>query len=165
MKWITKYFVNQALKKPSEDHSTTKTPFRGNISRIGIIAPSLVELHDTEDLLKTEFGQKIEVSGLFYGEGAELGNSFSYRDFSLSGKPKEKISRFIENKPDVIVATSENLDIFSLYLLYLSPQPYIIGFYQDRHKHFLDLMLTKDAGHPKENMEHLIKYLKQVIIK
>ena len=165
MKWITEYFINKALKKASERQSQKKKQLLGKIKKIGIIAPSLVEMQDTRELIKSELGPHVEISGLFYGEDTDAKEAFSHRDFSGSARPREKITKFIANKSDVIIASSENMDIFSLYLLYLNPEPYSIGFYQESHKNFLDLMLANDGGKPNENMEHLIRYLKQVILK
>ncbi|MEX2593184.1 MAG: hypothetical protein WD426_10435 [Anditalea sp.] len=165
MKWITEYFIKNVLKKSPEDQAAKKSPLKGGIKNISIIAPSLVELHETEDILKIELNKHIEFNGLFYGEGTEAKEAFSYKDFSLLGNPKEKVAKFLAIKPDIIIASSEMLNSFSLYLLYLNPQAYSIGFYQESHKPYLDLMLAKEDKDPKENMEHLIKYLKQVILK
>ncbi len=158
-------FCSPGVKKAPNDPVGKKSLISGEIKNISIIAPSLVEMHETENIIKLELDPKIKLTGLFYGEGTEAKNAFSYHDFNFSGKPKEKIIKFLSNKSDVIIASSENLNIFSLYLLYLNPKPYSIGFYQESHKPFLDLMLTQEGKDPKENMVHLIKYLKQVILK
>lgn len=164
MKWITEYFVQKAITSSPNDRPGRKPLIHGGIKSIALIATSLVEMHETEDIIKAELGPKIQLNSLFYGEGTEAKNAFSHQDFHLSGKPKAKILRFLANKPDVVIASSENLNVFSLYLLSLNPKPYSVGFYQESHKPFLDLMLTKEARDPKENMVHLIKYLKQVMI-
>lgn len=164
MKWITEYFIKNALKKAHEDQTEKKSPLREGIKNICIIAPSLVELRETEDILKLEL-KNIEIKGIFYGEETDSTEAFSHKDFSLLGKPKEKMAAFLTFKPDIIIASSEKLNSFCLYLLYLNPQSYSIGFYQESHKPYLDLMLTKEDRDPKENMAHLIKYLKQVILK
>lgn len=165
MKWIVEYFIKKALKKGPKQPAGKKVRLNGEIKSISIIAPSLVELNETEDMLKLEFSDKIHISGLFYGEDSEAKNSFSYKDFSLFGKPNERLAKFLAAKPEVILASSEKLNSFCLYLLYLNPQPYSIGFYQESHQPYLDLMLTKEDTDAKENMRHLIKYLKQVILK
>lgn len=165
MKWITEYFVKKAIKSAPQVQQGKNPLVNGEIKSISLIATSLVEMHETEDLIKLELGPKIQLSSLFYGEGSEAKQAFSHQDFHWSGKPKAKILRFLEKKSDVIIASSENLDVFSLYLLYLNPKPYSIGFYQESHKPYLDLMLTKEDKAPKENMVYLIKYLKQVILK
>jgi hypothetical protein len=165
MKWITEYFIREELKKTPKKQYKNSLQTVGRINTISLIAPSLIEINETEAILKAEFGQKLQVTGLFYGEGTTAKEAFSYKDFSLFGKPKEKINKFLTYKSDVIIASSEKLNIFSLYLLYLSQQSYSIGYYEESHKPFLDLMLTKEDRNPQENMEHLIKYLKQVILK
>jgi hypothetical protein len=165
MKWIKEYFIKNTLKKAPEGHAEKKYPLSGGIKTISVIAPSLVELHETEDFLKLKLNGNFDFNGLFYGEGSEAKEAFSYNDFTLLGKPKEKITKFISKKPEIIIASTEKLNSFCLYLLYLNPQSYTIGFYQESHKPYLDLMLAKEDKDPKENLEHLIKYLKQVILK
>jgi hypothetical protein len=165
MKWITEYFIKKTIKSAPQAHQEKNPLVYGEIKSISLIATSLVEMHETEDLIKLELGPKIEMTSLFYGEGSEAKQAFSHQDFHWSGKPKTKIHRFLEKKTDVIIASSENLNVFSLYLLYLNPKPYSVGFYQERHKPYLDLMLSKEDRNQKESMVHLIKYLKQVILK
>lgn len=134
-----------------------------SIKSIGIIGPSLVELNDTIEAILPILHQDIKVTGLFYGEGSEAKEAFSYKDFSLSGKPKNIVAEFINDKVDLIIASSQKLNIFSLYLLYLNPQSYSVGFYDESHAPYLDLMVAKEDLEPKQNIENLVKYLKQVI--
>lgn len=161
MKWITEYFIKNALKEAS---TVKKNPLSlDQIKSVGIIAPSLVELDDTTEAVIPVLGQHLKISGLFYGEGSEAKEAFSYKDFSLMGKPRNKVAEFIDQKVDLIIATSEKLNIFSLYLLYLNPQSYSVGFYDADHLAYLDLMVAKEDSDRKENIENLLKYLKQVI--
>ncbi len=161
MKWITEYFIKNALKGVSP--LKKKHLSLDRIKNIGIIAPSLVELTETTEAIVPILGQNTNIAGLFYGEGSEAKEAFSYRDFSLSGKPKSVVAEFIDNKADLIVASSAKLDIFSLYLLYLNPQSYSVGFYDESHTPYLDLMVAKEDLDQKQNVENLLKYLKQVI--
>lgn len=163
MKWIREYFIKQALKKVNPFKKIQ--PTMDNIESIGIIAPSLVELNETKDVIMPLLGNNIRVEGFFYGEGSEAKEAFSYEDFSLSGKPKNNVAKFVSNKTDIIIASSEKLNIFSLYLLYLNPQSYSVGFYHENHTPYLDLMLAKEGMDQKQNVENLLKYLKQVILK
>lgn len=165
MKWIKEYFVKNTLKKDPENQAEKKYPLMEGIKNISIIASSLAELRETADILRQELNGNFQINGLFYDERTEAKEAFSYKDISLLGKPKEKVDEFLIKKPEIIIASSEKLNSFSLYLLYLNPQSYSIGFYQDSHKPYLDLMLAKEDKDPKKNMEHLIKYLKQVILK
>src|SRR5690606_24247279 len=122
-------------------------------------------LQEAMEAVHTELGPDIQAQGLYYNEHTDAENAFSFKDFSFTGKPRGRISAFLANNPEVIVASSENLNIFSLYILYLSPQSYSVGFYQENHTPYLDLMLTKETEGSKENMGNLLKYLKQVILK
>ena len=161
MKWITEYFIKNALKEVSRAKKNQLSA--DQIKSIGIIAPSLVELNETTEAIVSALGNNLKVTGLFYGEGSAAKESFSYKDFSLSGKPKRIVADFINNKVDLIIASSEKLNIFSLYLLYLNPQSYSVGFYDESHTPYLDLMLAREDLDQKQNIENLLKYLKQVI--
>ena len=161
MKWITEYFINNALKKISPVKKGRLSVDK--IESIGIIGDSLVELNETIEAVVPIMGQNIKVTGLYYGEGSGAKEAFSYKDFSLSGKPKNIVAEFIHDKVDLIVASSEKLNIFSLYLLYLKPQSYSVGFYNKHHTPYLDLMVAKEDLDQKQNIENLLKYLKQVI--
>lgn len=162
MKWITEHFINRALKK-KRIRRNDKPVFTRGIKSIGIVAPSQQELKETVAVIKSHFDQNIQVNGIFYSETTQEEEAFSYRDFSLFGKPKEKINKFLSKKPQVLIATSGKLNSFSLYVLYLNPEPYSLGFYTEDIKEYLDLMLTNESAETTENMEHLMKYLKQVI--
>lgn len=161
MKWITEYFIKNALKEVSR---TKKNQLSADqIKSIGIIAPSFIALDETTEAIAQALGSNHKVTGLFYDEGSHEKQSFSYKDFSLSGKPKHIVAEFINNKVDLIIAPSEKLNIFSLYLLYLNPQSYSVGFYDESHTPYLDLMLAKEDLDQLQNIENLLKYLKQVI--
>lgn len=162
MKWITRYFIDKALKKTKNKKTAA---FSGPLASIGVIASSPSKLQENMEAIQKELGHNIQLTGLFYDEHIDAEDAFSFRDFSLTGKPKSKISGFLANNPDVIIASSENLNIFSLYLLSLNPQSYSVGFYQKTHTPYLDLMLTQEGADAKENMGNLLKYLKQVILK
>jgi len=161
MKWITEYFIKNAVKEVSRTQKPRVSA--DNIKSIGIIAPSLVGLNETTEAIVQALGQNLKVIGLFYDEGSQAEEAFSYKDFSLSGKPKRIVAEFINNKVDLIIASSEKLNIFSLYLLYLNPQSYSVGFYNESHTPYLDLMLAREDMDQQQNIENLLKYLKQVI--
>lgn len=161
MKWIKKYFIKKALKKRS---SPKKSPLSLlSVKQVGVIAASLVELNETTAIVVKMLGSEIEVAGFFYGEGSDAKEAFSHKDFSLTGKPRNKIAEFVQNKADLIITSSGKLNIFSLYLLYLNPKSYSVGFYDESHTPYLDLMLAKEDMDQNENVENLVKYLKQVI--
>ncbi|HLT08554.1 MAG TPA: hypothetical protein VK014_13570 [Cyclobacteriaceae bacterium] len=159
MKWITEYFIKKALKKVSQTNKAQLS--LEHIHHIGVIAPSLVELNETIEAITPIVGQKA-ITGLFYGEGSEAKEAFSYKDFSFTGKPKNSVAEFIQHRSDLIIVSAEKLNIFSLYLLYLNPQSYTVGFYDQSHAPYLDLMVSKEMDQ-KQNIENLLKYLKQVI--
>src|SRR5690554_2603644 len=161
MKWIKEYFIKKALVKAKQ--AKKAQPLAERIDRVGIVASSLVELNETKEVITPLLQAHTEIIGLFYGEGIEVKEAFSYEDFTLSGKPKNNITDFMEDKVDLIIASAENLNVFSLYLLYLNPQSYSVGFYHESHAPYMDLMLAKEDLDQKGNMEHLLKYLKQVI--
>lgn len=161
MKWIKENFIKKALTKVRPEEKVKPTV--ESIQSVGIIASSLVELNETKDSIEALFGKNIRIAALFYGEGSEAKEAFSYKDFSLSGKPKSKISRFIDGENDLLVVSAGRLNIFSLYLLYLNPQSYSVGFYHESHTPYLDMMLAKEDLNQKQNVDNLIKYLKQVI--
>src|SRR5690606_2126825 len=130
------YFIKNALKEVSPVKK--KQLSADQIKSIGIIAPSLVELDETSAAIVPILGHQLKVTGLFYGEGSEAKQAFSHKDFSFSGKPKNIVAEFINNKVDLIIASEEKLNIFSLYLLYLNPQSYSVGFYDKSHTPYLD---------------------------
>ena len=162
MKWITEHFVNRALKNKRTKRKD-RAVLNGGIKSIGVIAHSQQELKETIEVIKSTFDQNIEVTGIFYSEEPDGEDAFSYRDFSIFGKPKEKIIKFLAFKPEIMIATSGRLNSFSLYVLYLNPEPYSLGFYAENIKEYLDLMLANESAETSENMGNLIKYLKQVI--
>jgi hypothetical protein len=161
MKWITEYFIKNALTRVSPVEKARLSIDK--IRSIGVIGSSLVELHETIEAIVPIMGENVKVSGIFYGEGSEAKEAFSYKDFSFSGKPKNIVAEFIQDKVDLIVASSGKLNNFSLYLLYLNPQSYSVGFYDKNHTPYLDLMVAKEDLDQQQNVENLLKYLKQVI--
>jgi len=161
MKWITEYFIKKAIAEAQ--HSTKACPSIEQIDNVGIIASSQVELNEAKEAVVPLLHPETKITGLFYDDHIDAEEAFSHRDFTLTGKPKDKTTDFIKNKADIIIASAENLNVFSLYLLYLNPKSYSVGFYNESHKPYLDLMLAKEDMGQKGNMEHLLKYLKRVI--
>lgn len=162
MKWIREYFIKKALMKKNKKGVNKEILVPDKIKKVTVIADNLEDLEMVFEVLKDSFGQEVALKGIFYDEKSLDERAFGFKDFSLFGKPGEKVTNFLSEKQDLIIFTSELLNNFTLYLLHQMPEPYTIGFYSKELKPYLDLMLNKEVKDIKAGTEHLIKYLKQI---
>jgi hypothetical protein len=162
MKWIREYFIKKALMKKQKKGVKKEILVAERIKSITVIADNAEDLKEVFEVLKSSLGEQIHLGGIFYDEKSQDERAFGFKDFSLIGKPGEKITNFLSEKQDLIIFTSESLNNFTLYLLHQKPEPYTIGFYRKELKPYLDLMLNKEVKDIKAGTEHLIKYLKQI---
>ncbi|WP_209329384.1 DUF6913 domain-containing protein [Lunatimonas salinarum] len=162
MKWIREYFIKKALGKPAKSSFKKNIPNYQDIQTVVLIAQHPDEIAQVKDLLLDGLGNQLAIHSYFYDEKSEDPRSFSFKDFSLFAKPEQKLREFLTLRPDLIIFTPEKENFFSIYLLHLQPQPYAIGFYSERLKPYLDLMLDKEGNDIRSATEQLIKYLKQI---
>ncbi|MCC5935801.1 MAG: hypothetical protein JJU34_00840 [Lunatimonas sp.] len=162
MKWIREHFIKKALGKPRKSSIKKNIPNYQDIQTVCLIGQHPGELEEVNGLLKEALGNHLIIHPYFYDEKSEDPRSFSYKDFSLFGKPEQKLREFLTLRPDLIIFTPEKENFFSIYLLHLQPQPYAIGFYSERLRPYLDLMLDKEGKDIRSATEQLIKYLKQI---
>ncbi|MFO7823290.1 MAG: hypothetical protein R6V72_05085 [Cyclobacterium sp.] len=163
MKWIREYFVKNALEKPKKKKAQ-KSIFLHieNIKTIGLLANNKEEIEKLTEVIHDHLNKDIKVVGYYYDEKSEDEQAFSYKDFTLFGKPGEKLNQLLSLKPDLIIFTSEKLNYFTLYLLQLQSASYSMGFFSDELKPYLDLMLNKEEKDIQSGTALLIKYLKQI---
>lgn len=162
MRWIKEYFIKNALEKKKSEATLKTALILAQVEQIFIIAQNLVELEEVTAVVKKTFSQNVQVSGIFYDEKSTDDRSFSFKDFTIFGKPEQKIKNYLSLQADLIIFTSEKVNYFTLYLLCLKPIPYAIGFYSEPLKPHLDLMLNKEGKDIQTATEQLIKYLKQI---
>lgn len=162
MKWIREHFIKKALEKRGKSTIKKNIPNYQNIQTVCLIGQHQSELEEVGSLLIAELGSHLSIHSYYYEEKSEDPRSFSYSDFSLFAKPEQKVREFLTLRPDLIIFTPEKENFFSIYLLHLQPQPYAIGFYSERLKPYLDLMLDKEGKDTRSATEQLIKYLKQI---
>lgn len=162
MKWIREYFIKKALMKKQKMGVKREILIPGRIKTITVVADNAQDLEVVFKVLKSSFGDEICLNGVYYDEKSEDERAFGFKDFTLLGKPGQKITNFLSEKQDLIIFTSESLNNFTLYLLQQKPEPYSIGFYREELKPYLDLMLNEEVKDLKAGTEHLIKYLKQI---
>lgn len=162
MRWIREYFIKKALNS-RKGKSDKKIQLQNkNIKTVGIIANNQKEIESISEIVHSDLDQDIQIFGWYYDEKSVDEHAFSYKDFTLFGKPTEKLNQFLSLKPDLIIFTFEKLNYFTLYLLHLKPESYSMGFYSEELKPFLDLMLNNEEKDIKSGTELLIKYLKQI---
>ncbi|MEX0884493.1 MAG: hypothetical protein WDZ72_13570 [Cyclobacteriaceae bacterium] len=162
MKWVKEYFIKKALDSKKENTGNNNPMENKNIKTVGIIAKSKEEIEDIIEVVHSDLSEDIQVYGWYYDENNVDEQSFSHKDFTLFGKPGEKLNQFLSLQPDLIIFTFERLNYFTLYLLHLKPESYRMGFYSEEIKPFLDLMLNNEEKDIKSGTELLIKYLKQI---
>lgn len=163
MRWIKEYFIKNALEKKNPNASLKDTLALEQMDHVCIIAQNNKELDEVSSFVNRAFNRDIQISGLYYDETSTDERAFSYRDFSLFGKPEQKIKNYLSLQPDLIIFTFEKTNFFAQYLIYLKPKPYAIGFYSEPLKPYLDLMLNKEGKDIQTATEQLFKYLKQII--
>ncbi|HSI78146.1 MAG TPA: hypothetical protein VK957_19770 [Lunatimonas sp.] len=162
MRWIKEYFIKNALEKKNPDADQKETLVLEQVVHICIISQNYQELEEVTSYVNRAFTRGVQVSGIYYDEKSSDERAFSYKDFSLLGKPEQKIKNYLSLQPDLIIFTSEKANYFTQYLLYLKPKPYAIGFYSEPLKPYLDLMLNKEGKDIQTATEQLFKYLKQI---
>lgn len=162
MRWIKQYFIKNTLEKKDPEAALKTTLVLAHVEHIFIIAQNQQELDDVTAVVQRSFNQPIQISGIFYDEKSTDDRSFCHKDFTLLGKPEQKIKNYLSLQPDLIIFTPEKVNYFTLYLLHLKPSPYAIGFYSEPLKPYLDLMLNKEGKDVQTATEQLIKYLKQI---
>jgi len=162
MRWIKEYFIKNALEKKNPNASLKETLVVDDVVNICIIAQNYQELEEVTSFVARAFNRSVQISGIFYDEKSTDVRAFCHKDFSLFGKPEQKIKNYLSLQPDLIIFTSEKVNYFTKYLLYLKPNPYAIGFYTEPLKPYLDLMLNKEGKDILTATEQLFNYLKQI---
>jgi len=163
MKWIREYFVKNALEKPRKLKAQKSILLHiENIKTIAILGNDKEEIDQIAAVVHRDLGEKIEILGNYYDEKSVDKQAFSYKDFTLFGKPGEKLNQLLSVRPDLIIFTSEKLNYFTLYLLQLQASSYSMGFFSEELKPYLDLMLNKEEKDIQSGTALLIKYLKQI---
>ncbi|SNS16001.1 hypothetical protein SAMN06295967_104120 [Belliella buryatensis] len=156
MNFIKKYFIQRQNKAKLRDTVTDK-PFPKKVASIGILAENLDDVEIIKEQVKNIFGKQIEIYSLFYSK-SEVENGISEKDFSLFGKPNDKINGFLSKNLDFILTPSLNLDPYLLYLLLHASAKFKIGFFSPENKDLLDLMLSKDDKNIEANSQKLLEY-------
>ncbi|MDN3690274.1 DUF6913 domain-containing protein [Cyclobacterium jeungdonense] len=163
MKWIREYFVKNALEKPKKKKTQKSILLHiENIKTIAILGNNKDEIDQISEVIHRDLNEKIKIMGNYYDEKSEDQQAFSYKDFTLIGKPGEKLNQLLSLQPDLIIFTSEKLNYFTLYLLQLQSASYSMGFFSEELKPYLDLMLNEEEKDIQSGTASLIKYLKQI---
>lgn len=163
MKWIREYFVKNALEKPKKKKAQKSILFHiENIKTIAILGNNKDEIDQISEVIHRDLNKEIKILGTYYDEKSEDQLAFSYKDFTLFGKPGEKLNQLLSLRPDLIIFTSEKLNYFTLYLLQLQSASYSMGFFSEELKPYLDLMLSEEEKDIQSGTASLIKYLKQI---
>ncbi|WP_339711537.1 DUF6913 domain-containing protein [Cyclobacterium amurskyense] len=163
MKWIREYYVKSILENPKKKLTQKSILLNtANIKTISIIASSKKEIEVIKEVVHSDLGNEITVMGNYYDEKSVDEQAFSYKDFTLFGKPREKLIQLLSLTPDLIIFTPERLNYFTLFLLQLQSTSYSMGFYNKETEPYLDLMLNNEEKDIQSGTALLIKYLKQI---
>jgi hypothetical protein len=162
MKWIKEYFIKRALNKKRETPAKRDLTQFQHIKTICVLAETKDEIHEINEVITSFMGESVLVYSWYFDKTADDEQAVSDKDFTLLGKPGEKLTQFLSLSPDLIIFTVEKQNYFALYLLHLKPEPYRIGFYSEMLKPYLDLMLDKEGKDTRSGTEQLLKYLKQI---
>lgn len=162
MKWIKEYFIKKTLNRKKDLSGKKDLMQPRDIKTICVLAQTKDEIKQINEVIASSLGENIRIQSWYFDEKENDEQSISYKDFTLFGKPREKINQFLSLSPDLIIFTFEKLNYLTLYLLHLKPEPYSIGFYSEELKPYLDIMLNKEGKDIRSGMELLLKYLKQI---
>ncbi|GEO22504.1 DUF6913 domain-containing protein [Cyclobacterium qasimii] len=163
MKWIREYYVKSTLENPKKKLTQKSIVLKTtNIKTISIIASNKKEIEAITEIVHSDLGIDITVMGNYYDEKSVDEQAFSYKDFTLFGKPREKLIQMLSLTPDLIIFTPERLNYFTLFLLQLQSASYSMGFYNEETEPYLDLMLNNEENDIQSGTALLIKYLKQI---
>ncbi|WP_339925085.1 hypothetical protein [uncultured Cyclobacterium sp.] len=163
MKWIREYYIKSTLENPKKKLTQKSIVLKTtNIKTISIIASNKKEIEAITEIIHSDLGIDIMVVGNYYDEKSVDEQAFSYKDFTLFGKPREKLIQMLSLTPDLIIFTPQSLNYFTLFLLQLQSASYSMGFYNEETEPYLDLMLNNEENDIQSGTALLIKYLKQI---
>ncbi len=157
---IRKYFVERQNKKLLAE-AKSQLSFPQEIRRIAVIADNQTAFDQVSLAIQSYYGKQVMISGLFFSK-EEQENGISAKDFSLFGKPNEKINGFLSEKFDFILTPSLQLNPYLLYLLLHSSETFKIGFFSPENKILLDLMLDQESKDLGNNIQDLLDYLSKI---
>lgn len=161
MQWVKDFFIKQKLSKKSRK-SVKKTLVKyEKIQHITILSDNEEDSIKAQKTISSYWEHPIKIN-FIYRENNPAYECYDYEDFNLLGQPKEKIKEFIAKPTDIILVTNNLLDPLTTHLLILMPTVYSMGFYNQIHKNYLDLMLAKEEVSLEQNLINLIKYLKKI---
>ncbi|MCH7409412.1 hypothetical protein MM239_08405 [Belliella sp. DSM 111904] len=160
MKVIKDQFIKSSILKRKRSKSES-IEIPSSINNIGVLVDDQVSFNGTLDSLKKYFKNNVDISGHYLGEKEdELGVSIG--DFSLFGKPNEKILKFLSQKFDFIIVPTLKLSPYLLYLLVNSSCGFKVGFYSEENKDFLDLMIESKSKETETTIQQLLDNLLKV---
>ncbi|MCH7400486.1 DUF6913 domain-containing protein [Belliella kenyensis] len=155
MKIIKDEFIKSEIRK-TRHLNTRKIAFPNTIHSVGILANDLQSFEQASDHLKVYFGENLKIDG-YHGSILGYENEISSHDFSISGKPNEKILGFLSQNFDFIIVPTLKLSPYLLYLLVNSSCGFKIGFYSNENKEYLDLMIESQSKETETTIQQLLE--------
>lgn len=162
MKKIKEFFISLKIKKKRQVRQEKWKKPMVDFKSIHILANSSEERFAAEKIIKSNWGNEIEIRSIYFDEIERGSGTFSHHDFSIFGQPNQRLQEFISAKADLLLVPTLRLNLYGELILASKQPVYTIGFYQKRLSQYFDLMLTKEGEEVEPNLKHLLKYLKKI---
>ncbi|WP_194774321.1 DUF6913 domain-containing protein [Pararhodonellum marinum] len=166
MNWIKKYFINYQIRHTPANSSKADEVDFSAVREITLIADSEQDMLDTKSLCYDLWGKEIKINDRFFSlkrGKVILEKELTPSDFSFFGHANIRIRTLLDQKPSLILVSSENLNPYLQFILHLQSKIYRVGFYSSSNSPFLDLMLNHDPQLDKKgNMANMIQYIKKI---
>jgi hypothetical protein len=163
MKWWKQKMVERQLANKLMQSGKRAVLFPKEFKSIGIIAASEVDYEVAKAYIRNLWGYKVMIKGHFFEEQEKESIEWiSESHFNLLGKHKPYLNAFTEEKLDILLIPSTNLNPYLRYLLLANPTGFRLGFFSKENTPYLDLMLAYEATGLNENIQYLINYLNKI---
>lgn len=164
MKWLKDKLIHWQLDKKLATLDEKETRVPDQIRCIGILANSEEDFKVTKEVIRDIWGYKVRIIGLFYTEEESRSvEAISYKQFTWLALPSDYFNEFLLEEMDFILVPSFELNPYLRYLLLSNRSGFIVGFFSDANKPYLDFMLDVDGELDLDlNIHHLIEYIKKL---
>lgn len=163
MKWIKDIMVQKQTQSRLQLQAKKEITIPTQIKQVGILADSEEDFELTKEVIRSLWGYKVRVVGLFYDqEKSTKVEAFSHKHFNIWGQHSDYLNGFLLEKLDFILVLPLQLNPYLRYLLLANRSSLNIGFYSKENQAYLDLMLQYEGDDLKENIQQLINYLNKI---
>ena len=163
MNWLKKAMVQRQVEAKLRKLEKRNAVIPEQIKSIGIIAASESDFEEAKAILRNLWGYKVSISGYFFSEEESQSNAWiSPKHFNILGKHNAYLDSFIQEKLDIILVPSTQLNPYLRYLLLANRSGFRLGFFSEQNTPLMDLMLKETSQDLKENIQGLIHYLNKI---